>query len=124
MDSNHYLIIFSKVITATSVNDMNMDLRKWIMMAQIVNNTINLLSGKRPNIQENIFEDWLIWIPRLPNKDTALTSHSTLWYSKPIQELNGRQARQSCFLSKQPNRDTEQQPGQDSITWRNNHQNG
>src|ERR1700678_2097970 len=41
---------FSKVATATSVNDiiavnvMNMDLRKWITMARIVNDTINLLS--------------------------------------------------------------------------------
>src|ERR1700678_425102 len=47
---------FSKVAAATSVNDIiavniiNMDLRKWITMARIVNDTINLLSGMRPNI--------------------------------------------------------------------------
>src|SRR6202522_4520064 len=47
---------FSKVTAATSVNDVmtvnviDMDLQKRIAMAQIVNDTINLLSGKRPNI--------------------------------------------------------------------------
>src|SRR5271155_4300361 len=97
---------FSKVAAATSVNDviavnvMNMDLRKWITMARIVNDTINLLSGRRPNIRKDILEDWFIWILRLPNRDTALTNHSTLWYSKTIQELDGRQARRNPFLSK------------------------
>src|ERR1700678_2243238 len=61
---------FSKVATATSVNDvitvnvMNMDLQKWITMAQdmdtTVNDTINILSGKKPNIQKDILEDWFI----------------------------------------------------------------
>src|ERR1700678_1004999 len=99
---------FSKVTAATSVNDViavnitNMDPRKWITMARIVNNMINSLSGKGPNIWEDIFEDWRIWIPQLPNKNTALTNHSTLRYSKLIQILNGKQARQSLFLLKQP----------------------
>src|SRR6202522_3102094 len=103
---------FSKVTAATSVNDiiavniMNMDLRKWITMARIVNDTINLLSGKRPNIWEDIFEDWFIWIPRLPNKNTALTNHSTPRHSKPIQILNRKQARRNLFLSGQPDRYT------------------
>src|ERR1700678_4669561 len=82
-----------------------MDLQKWITMGQdmdtIVNDTINILSGKRPNIRKDILEDWFIWILRLPNRDTALTNHSTLWYSKTIQELDGRQARWNPFLSKQ-----------------------
>src|SRR5271168_2705073 len=104
---NHH---FSKVTTATSVNDviavntMNMDTRKWITMARIVNDTINLLSGKKPNSWKDIFEDWLIWIPRLPDKNTASINHSTLRHSKPIQTLNGKQARQRLFLSRQPDR--------------------
>src|SRR6202522_2235599 len=73
-------------------------------MARIVNNMINSLSGKGPNISEDIFEDWRIWIPQLPNNNTALTNHSTLQYSKPIQILNGKQARQSLFLLEQPDR--------------------
>src|SRR5271155_4016129 len=62
---------FSKVTAATSVNDViavnitNMDSRKWITMARIVNNMINSLSGKGPNIWEEIFEDLHIWIPQL-----------------------------------------------------------
>src|ERR1700678_1643458 len=102
---------FSKVTVATSVSDViavnvtNMDLRKWITMARdmdmIVDDTINLLR-ERPNIREDIFEEWLIWTPRLPNRDTTITDHSTLWCSKSIQELNGRLARRSHFLSKQP----------------------
>src|ERR1700678_4426935 len=101
---------FSKVAAATSVNNViavnvtNTDPRKWITMARIVNNMINSLSGKGPNIWEDIFEDWLIWIPQLPNKNTALTNHSTLRHSKPIQILNGKQARQSLFLLEQPDR--------------------
>src|SRR6202522_219023 len=101
---------FSNVTAATSVNDViavnvtNMDPRKWITMARIVNYMINSLSGKGPNIWEDIFEDWLIWIPQLPSKNTALTNHSTLRYSKPIQILNGKQARQSLFLLEQPDR--------------------
>src|SRR6202522_534648 len=99
---------FSKVAAATSVNDviavnvMNRDLRKWTTMAQnmdmIVNYAINLLSGRKPNMWEDIFKDWLIW------KDTALTNHSTLRHSKPTQILNRNQARQSLFLSGQPDR--------------------
>src|ERR1700678_1519772 len=76
-------------------------------MDMIIDNTVNLLR-KRPNIREDIFEEWLIWTPRLPNRDTTITNHSTLWCSKPIQELNGRLARQSHFLSKRPNRHTEE----------------
>src|ERR1700678_2170626 len=89
-----------------------MDLQKWITMAQdmdtIVNNAINILSGKRPNIRKDILEDWFIWILRLLNRDTALTNHSTLWYFKPIQKLNGRQARWNFFLSKRLNQYTEE----------------
>src|ERR1700678_520908 len=102
---------FSKVTAATSVSDviavnvMNMDLRKGITMARdmdmIVDDTISLLR-ERPNIREDIFEEWLTWTPRLPNRDTTITDHSTLWCSKSIQELNGRLARRSHFLSKQP----------------------
>src|SRR5271168_5042987 len=101
---------FSKVTAATSVNNViavnvtNMDPRKWITMARIVNYMINSLSGKGPNVWEDIFEDWLIWIPQLPNKNTALTNHSTLRHFKPIQILNGKQARQSLFLLEQPDR--------------------
>src|SRR6202522_2577239 len=104
---NHH---FSKVTAATSVNDViavnvtNMDPRKRITMARIVNYMINSLSGKGPNILEDIFEDWLIWTPQLPNKNTALTNHSTLRHFKPIQILNGKQARQSLFLLEQPDR--------------------
>src|SRR5271168_2379783 len=96
---------FSKVAAATSVNDdiavnvTNMDRQKYITMARIVNDMINSLSGRRPNIWKDIFKDWLIWIPRLPNKNTALTNHSTLRHSKPIQILNGKQTRWSLFLS-------------------------
>src|ERR1700678_537823 len=70
---------FSKVTTATSVNDvitvnvMNMDLQKWITMAQdmnmIINNTINILSERRHNIWKDISKDWLIWRLQLPNKN-------------------------------------------------------
>src|SRR6202522_4447767 len=81
---NHH---FSKVTVATSVNDViavnvtNMDPRKRITMARIVNYMINSLSGKGPNIWEDIFEDWLIWTPQLPNKNTALANHSTKKFS-------------------------------------------
>src|ERR1700678_1392 len=81
---NHH---FSKVTAATSVNDViavnvtNMDPRKRITMARIVNYMINSLSGKGPNIWEDIFEDWLIWTPQLPNKNTALANHSTKKFS-------------------------------------------
>src|SRR5271168_4365220 len=104
---NHH---FSKVTPATSVNDViavnvtNMEPRKRITMARIVNYMINSLSGKGPNIWEDIFEDWLIWTPQLPNKNTALANHSTLRHFKPIQILNGKQARQSLFLLEQPDR--------------------
>src|ERR1700678_1351766 len=99
---------FSKDTVATSVNNViavnvtTMDPQKWITMAQIVNNMINSLSGRGPNIWKDIFEDWRIWIPQLPNKNTALTNHSILRHSKPIQILNGKQARQSLFLLEQP----------------------
>src|ERR1700678_1114889 len=92
---------FSKVTVATSVNDvitvniMNMDLQKWITMAQdidmTINNMIDTLSGKRPNIWKNELKNWLIWILRSPNWTTALTDRSTLQCSKPIGELNRKQ---------------------------------
>src|ERR1700678_4319161 len=98
---------------ATSVNDvitvnvMNMDLPKWIAMAQdmdiTVNDTMNILLGKRPNIWKDELEDWLIWILQSPNKNTALTNRSILQYSKTIQKLNEKQAGQSLFLSRWPN---------------------
>src|ERR1700678_1532474 len=69
-------------------------------MDMIVKNVIDLLSGKKPNMWKDIFEDWLIW------KDTALTNHNTLQHSKPIQMLNRKQARQGLFLSGQPDRYT------------------
>src|ERR1700678_1088339 len=63
---------FSKVTVATSVNDvitvnvMNMDLQKWIVMAQdmniAVNDTINILLGKGPDIGKDELKDWHIWI--------------------------------------------------------------
>src|SRR5271155_770816 len=101
---------------ATSVNDVmtvnviDMDLRKRIAMAQdmdiTVNNTINLLLGKRPNGWKDESKNWHIWIPQSPNKNTALTNHSTLRNSKPIQILNKKQAKRSLFLSEQPDRYT------------------
>src|ERR1700678_1351116 len=103
---------FSKITTATSVNDviavnfMNMDLQKWITMAQvmnmIINHTINILLGRRPNIWKDILEDSLIRILRLPNRNIALTNRSTLRYSKPIQKLSGKQTKRSLFLLGQP----------------------
>src|SRR5271168_2446021 len=79
---------FSKVAAATSVNDvitddnMNMDLQKWLTMAQdmnmIVNHTINILLGRRPNIWKDTLKDWLTRTPRLPNRNTALTTRNTL----------------------------------------------
>src|SRR6202522_2984277 len=111
---------FSKVAAATSVNDvitvddMNMDLQKWLTMAQdmnmIVNHTINILLGRRHNIWKDTLKDWLSWTPRLPNENTAVTTRSTLRHyteegtTKPIPILNGKQARQSLFLMKQPDR--------------------
>src|SRR5271168_3795534 len=103
---------FSKVTAATSVNNViavnvtNVDLRKWITMARIVNDKMNSLLGKRPNIWKDRLEDWLIWILRAPNKNTAYTNHSTLRYSKTIQMLNGKRTRQNLFLSNQPDRYT------------------
>src|ERR1700678_3345232 len=120
MDPKLYLIIFQQLprAAATSVNDviavniMNRDLRKWTTMAQdmdiIVNHAINLLPRERPNIREDIFEEWLIWTPRLLNRDATITNHSTLWCPKPIQELNERLARRSLFLSQRLNRHTEE----------------
>jgi hypothetical protein len=105
---------FSKVTVATSVNDVmtvnvtDMDLQKQIAMAQDINMTVNnmILLGKRPNIRMNILRDWLIWILRSPNRNTAYTNHSTLRYSKTIQMLNGKWTRQNLFLSNQPDRYT------------------
>src|SRR5271168_1133999 len=76
------------------------------MMAQdmdiTVNNAVNILLGKRDGLK-----DWLVWVLRSPNKNSASTNRSTLQYSKTIQILNGKQARQSLFLSQRPNRYTE-----------------
>src|ERR1700678_4305300 len=68
MDSKVYVIIFSKVTTATSVNDvttvnvMDMDLQKRIAMAHNmdtnVDDTINVLLGKRPNVWKDDLKDW------------------------------------------------------------------
>ena len=109
---------FSKVTTATPVNDiitvniMDMNLLRRIVMAQdmdiTVDDTVNILLGKKPNIWKNKLEDWLIWILQLPNRNTALTNHSTLQYSKTVQISNRKQARQSLFLSEQPNRHMEE----------------
>src|ERR1700678_3613648 len=81
---NHFL----KVAVATSVNDvitdddMNMDLQKWLTMAQdmnmIVNHTINILLGRRPNIWKDTLKDWLSWTRQLPNGNTAVTTRNTL----------------------------------------------
>src|SRR5271168_3900561 len=100
---------FSKVTAAPSVNDvitvnvMNTNPQKWIMMAQDTditdNDAENKLLGRRDGLK-----DWLVWILRAPNKNTASTDHNTPQYSKTIQILNGKQARQSLFLSKQPDR--------------------
>src|SRR5271155_4803838 len=59
---------FSKVTTATSVNDvitvnvMDMDLQKRIAMAHDmdinVDDTMNILLGKRPNIWKDELKDW------------------------------------------------------------------
>jgi hypothetical protein len=103
---------FSKVTAATSVNDvitvnvMNMDLQKWSTMAQnkdiTVNDMIDTLSGKRPDIWKGELKDWLIWILHSPNQNTELTNRNILRHSETIQRLNGKQAGQSLFLSGQP----------------------
>src|SRR5271155_1915159 len=87
---------FSKVTAATSVNDIiavnitNTNLQKWIMMAQdmdiTVNDAVNILLGKRDGLR-----DWLAWILRSPNKNTASTDRRTLQFSKTIQIFNGKQ---------------------------------
>src|SRR5271168_2062439 len=79
---------FSKVAAATSVNnvitvgDMNMDLQKWLTMAQdmnmIVNHTINILLGRRPYIWKDTLKDWLSRTPQLPNGNTAVTTRNIL----------------------------------------------
>src|SRR5271168_1735157 len=82
---------------------MNTNPQKWIMMAQdmdiTVNDAENILLGKRDGLK-----DWLVWILQSPNKNTASTDRSTPQYSKTIQILNGKQARQSLFLLEQPDR--------------------
>src|ERR1700678_4368763 len=72
-------------------------------MDMIADNTINVLSGKKPNTWKDILEDWLIGILRSPNRNTELTNRSILRHSETIRKLNGKQARQSLFLSGQPN---------------------
>src|SRR5271168_2018652 len=108
---------FSKVAAATSVNDIiavngtNTNLQKQIMMARdmdiTVDNTTNILLGKKPNIRKDILEDWLIGVQHSPNRNTELTSRGILRHSETIQKLNGKQARQSLFLSQRINRYTE-----------------
>src|SRR5271155_2935661 len=93
---------FSKVTTATSVNDIiavnitNTNLQKWITMAQdmniIINNMINILSGRRHNIWKDISKDWLIWILQLPNRN-----HNTLRCLKPLQKSNKKRVKRSLF---------------------------
>ena len=68
MDSKVYVIIFSKVTTATSVNDvitvnvMDMDLQKQIAMAHDmdinVDETMNVLLERKPNIWKDELKDW------------------------------------------------------------------
>src|ERR1700678_4525892 len=104
---------FSKVAAATSVNDVmtvkviDMDLQKQKAMALhrdiTINDVIDTLLGKKPNLWKDELKNRRIWIPR-PPKNTTLTNHSTLQQSKTIQILNGKQARQSLFLSGQPDR--------------------
>ena len=96
---------FSKVAAATSVNDVmtvkviDMD-QKQKAMAQhrdtTINDVIDTLLGKKPDLRKDKSKNRRIWIP--------LTSHSTLQQSKTIQILNEKQARQSLFLSGQPDR--------------------
>src|SRR5271168_924789 len=69
---------FSKVTMATSVNDviavnvMNMNLQKWIMMAQDMNITVsNMIKRKKLEIWKDELEDSLIGILRLPSQNTA-----------------------------------------------------
>src|SRR6202522_3682726 len=69
---------FSKVTAATSVNDviavsnMNKDPQQQITMVQnmdiTVENVINILLGKRPDIWKDKSENWPIRLPRSPNK--------------------------------------------------------
>src|ERR1700678_3150616 len=106
----------SKVATATSVNDVmtvkviDMDLLKQKTMAQhrdiTINDMIDTLLGKKPDLWKDESKNWRIWIPQ-PPKNTTLTNHSTLQQSRTIQILNGKQARQSLFLSERPNRYTD-----------------
>src|SRR5271168_4028728 len=104
---------FSKVAAATSVNDVmtvkviDMDLQKQKAMVLhrdiTINDVIDTLLGKKPDLWKDESKNQRIWIPR-PPKNTTLTNHSTLQQSKTIQILNGKQARQSLFLSGQPDR--------------------
>src|ERR1700678_2937352 len=106
----------SKVAMATSVNDVmtvkviDMDLQKQKAMAQhrdiTINDVIDTLLGKKPDLWKDKSKNRRIWIPR-PPKNTTLTNHSTLQQSKTIQILNRKQARQSLFLSERPNRYTD-----------------
>src|SRR5271168_2063467 len=58
---------------------------------------------ERENLRDGL-KDWLVWILQSLSKNTALTDRSTPQYSKTIQILNGKQARQSLFLLEQPDR--------------------
>src|ERR1700678_153198 len=102
---------FSKVAAATSVNDVmtvkviDMDLQKQKAMAlhrdTTINDVIDTLLGKKPDLRKDKSKNRRIWIPR-PPKNTTLTNLGTLQKSKTIQILNEKQARQSLFLSGQP----------------------
>src|SRR5271168_2020539 len=104
---------FSKVAAATSVNDVmtvkviDMDLQKQKAKAQhrdiTINDVIDTLLGKKPDLWKDKSKNRRIWIPR-PPKNTTLTNHSTLQQSKTIQILNRKQARQSLLLPGQPDR--------------------
>src|SRR5271168_680738 len=58
---------------------------------------------ERENLRDGL-KDWLVWILQSLSKNTALTDRSTPQYSKTIQILNGKQARQSLFLLEQTDR--------------------
>src|SRR6202522_2366264 len=61
-----------------------------------INDVIDTLLGKKPDLRINKSKNRRIWIP--------LTNHSTLQQSTTDQILNSKQARQSLFLSGQPDR--------------------
>src|SRR6202522_4489129 len=90
-----------------TVKVIDMDLQKQKAKAQhrdiTINDVIDTLLVKKPDLWKDKSKNRRIWIPR-PPKNTTLTNRSTLQQSKTIQILNGKQARQSLFLSGQPDR--------------------